>query len=264
MKIYLLRHCKTINNLKNSWSGSKSNPDLSEDGKKRNEVLIKELSQLNFDVIYSSPLKRCLQTSQKLSKLTNTPLIIDDRLIERDFGFLEGKPCSDEDKLKLCDFNLNTDLNQSVEKINDMYIKRIVPFYNDLSTKNYKKVLIVTHSWVVRLSKYFLENEANADVIKQTPINGEYLVYDSNKLISRNFNTVTIKGNKITKTSTYTDKFNDEINWMISLPEQLKKYIPKIYEYNISKTNDENNKSFITMEYIKEKSFDNIYIYIYN
>lgn len=261
MEIFILRHCKTKNNIDNSWCGQKTDCELSEQGQIRNKELIKELSKINFDVIYCSPLKRCLVTAKELAQITNSKLVIDDRLIERDFGELEGLKCVEEDKLKMADLDLNTDLGKGVEKIKFIYENRVIPFYKELLNKNFNRVLIVTHSWIVRLSKYFLTGEKNKDVISQTPPNGTFEVFMSDfNLISRSFNSVTVEGNKLTKKSTYTSKFNDEINWMNSIPEELKVYIPKIYDYHISKENKNNDLSYITMEYLNEKSFDQIYL----
>lgn len=261
MEIFILRHCKTKNNIDNSWCGQKTDCELSEQGQIRNKELIKELSKINFDVVYCSPLKRCLATAKELAEITNSKLVIDDRLIERDFGELEGLKCVEEDKLKMADLDLNTDLGKGVEKIKSIYENRVVPFYKELLNKNFNRVLIVTHSWIVRLSKYFLTGEKNKDVISQTPPNGTFEVFMSDfNLISRSFNSVTVEGNKLTKKSTYTSKFNDEINWMNSIPEELKVYIPKIYDYHISKENKNNDLSYITMEYLNEKSFDQIYL----
>lgn len=265
MEIYVLRHCRTKNNIDNCWSGCKTDCELSPEGELRNKELIAELSKIKFDAIYSSPLKRCLATSKEIAKNLDLDLIIDNRLIERDFGDLEGKPCNNQDKLKMSDLNLNTDLNHGVEKIRDMYENKIIPFYKELingpENRERERVLIVTHSWVVRLSKYFLEDEKNPKVIQETPKNGEYLKFNKNNIISRDFNTIKIENNRLTKKSTYTSKFNDEIKWMISLPNDLLSYVPKVYSYHISKQNKGYDLSYITMEYIKEKSFDQIYLH---
>lgn len=260
MEIYVLRHCETEANKNNLWSGPKKDLLLSEKGEERNQELIKELSKIDFDVIYTSPMKRCLQTSEKIANIANTKLIIDNRLIERNFGKLEGKKCIEEDKRKLSDFNLNTDLSKDVEKIQDLYYKKVKPFYEDVLNKPHKKILIVTHSWIVRLSNYFFSNEKDTKLISIRPKNGEYIVFNKEKLVSRNFNEVFIDGDKIIKKSSYTNKFHDEINWMINIPDELKKFTPHIYEYHISPTNKNDDVSFIKMEYINEKSFDDFYI----
>ena len=80
---------------------------------------------------------------------------------------------------------------------------RVIPFIKELEKINAKKVLIVTHSWVLRLFNYFFcDDVKNNEVIKNAPKNGEYKKFViNNKLISRHFNSLTIKGNVITKRS---------------------------------------------------------------
>ena len=262
MEIYVLRHCKTESNINNKWCGSKSDINLSSIGEQQNNKVINELSKIDFDYVFSSPLKRCIVTSKPIANKTKAKLIIDNRIIERDFGDLEGKECSCDDKEKLSIFELNTDLNKNVEKISDMFFNRVIPFIKELEKINAKKVLIVTHSWVLRLFNYFFcDDVKNNEVIKNAPKNGEYKKFViNNKLISRHFNSLTIKGNKITKRSSYTEKFNNEINWMISIPDEIKIFIPKIYDYKISNKNDDSDFSYITMEYINKQSFDQIYL----
>ncbi|WPL38944.1 histidine phosphatase family protein [Malacoplasma iowae] len=262
MEIYVLRHCKTECNLNNKWCGSKSDIGLSIEGKIQNEKVVKELSKINFDYIFTSPLKRCLVTSKQISKNTNSKLVIDNRLIERNFGELEGLNCNNDDKIKLADFELNTDLNKNVEKIYDMFFDRVLPFIKDIEKIKAKKILIVTHSWVIRLFNYFFSNEVkNNEAIKMTPKNGEYKKFIiNNDIISRHFNTLIVKGNKITKKSAYLEKFNDEINWMVSIPNELKDFVPKIYDYRISTINNDKDFSYIRMEYINKKSFEQFFI----
>ena len=262
MEIYVLRHCKTESNINNKWCGSKSDINLSSIGEQQNNKVINELSKIDFDYVFSSPLKRCLVTSKPIANKTKAKLIIDNRIIERDFGDLEGKECSFDDKEKLSSFKLNTDLNKNVEKICDMFFNRVIPFIKELEKINAKKVLIVTHSWVLRLFNYFFcDDVKNNEVIKNAPKNGEYKKFViNNKLISRHFNSLTIKGNVITKRSSYTEKFNNEINWMVSIPDEIKIFIPKIYDYKISNKNDDSDFSYITMEYINKQSFDQIYL----
>lgn len=262
MEIYVLRHCKTESNINNKWCGSKSDINLSSVGQQQNNKVIDELSKINFDYIFSSPLKRCLVTSKPIANKTKAKLIIDNRIIERDFGDLEGKECSYDDKEKLSSFELNTDLNKNVEKISDMFFNRIIPFIKEVEKLDAKKVLIVTHSWVLRLFNYFFSDDVkNNEAIKNTPKNGEYKKFViHNKLISRHFNSFSIEDNKITKKSSYTEKFNNEINWMVNIPEEIKVFIPKIYNYKISKKNNNSDFSYITMEYINKKSFDQIYL----
>ncbi len=81
----------------------------------------------------------------------------------------------------LSDWILNTDLNQNVEKIQDMYYQRIKPFLLELKSKynnSNKKILIVSHSWVGRLISFFCSFELKNELIAQAPLNAYIYEYE--------------------------------------------------------------------------------------
>lgn len=179
MKIFFIRHCKTDKNLSNIWQGKNSDEYLSIEGQKE-LILLKD--NLNFipDIIFSSPLKRAIETAEGI-KNKDTELIIEKCLIERDFGKLEGTETDENDKNLLSDYDLNTDLNQNVEKIQDMYLLRIKPFLLQLKKEfehSNKNIVIVSHSWVGRLLSFFSTNENNKDTIKTSLKNGIIYEFD--------------------------------------------------------------------------------------
>jgi broad specificity phosphatase PhoE len=110
------------------------------------EEIVKKIASLNPDIIYSSPMQRCLYLAKRFSSITHGTVVIENRLLERDFGQLEGKPVVINDKQIIGDFDLNSDLNQGVEKIQDMYFKRIKPFLDEVCKSKNKQILIVSHS----------------------------------------------------------------------------------------------------------------------
>lgn len=177
MKIYFLRHAKTDSNIYNRWQG-KSDLDLSNEGVEQ----LKELAKQNyiFDVIFTSPTKRTLKTANVFKNINNL-IICDDRILERDFGNLESKDVQEGEKEMLSDWDFNTDLNQNVEKIQDMYYLRVKPFLLELKSKyndSNKKILIVSHSWVGRLISFFCSKETKKELIAKAPINGYIYEYE--------------------------------------------------------------------------------------
>ncbi len=94
-KIHFIRHGITEANQKGIYAGSTDFP-VSSDGKLR----LKELSE-NYDyplpnIIYTSPLKRCIQTCEIIYPESN-PIIVDD-LSECCFGDWEGKSAKELEK----------------------------------------------------------------------------------------------------------------------------------------------------------------------
>lgn len=88
MDLYFIRHGQTDwNNLK--LIQGRSDIELNEVGVSQAIKLRDNLSKLNFDKIYSSPLKRALQTA-KVASLSDDIVIIDE-FIERNFGYFESR-----------------------------------------------------------------------------------------------------------------------------------------------------------------------------
>ena len=177
MKIYFLRHAKTDSNTQNRWQG-RGDLDRSNEGMEQ----LKQLANKNyfFDVIFTSPTKRTLKTAC-VFKNSNNLIICDGRILERDFGNLESKEVQEGEKEILSNWDLNTDLNQNVEKIQDMYYLRIKPFLLELKSEykdSNKKILIVSHSWVGRLISFFSSKVTKKELIAEAPINAHIYEYE--------------------------------------------------------------------------------------
>ena len=90
MKLIVIRHGETLWNKENRWQG-RTDIELSEEGKEQAKKLAEELKSYKIDVIYSSPLKRALDTAKEIQKVhPNAEMIIDNDLIETSFGIFEG------------------------------------------------------------------------------------------------------------------------------------------------------------------------------
>ncbi len=87
-RIYLIRHGKTAANEKGIYIGSTDYP-LSENGKTELVNKLDEFEYPRVERIYSSPMKRCLQTANILFDGSETIAVND--LRELDFGEFEGK-----------------------------------------------------------------------------------------------------------------------------------------------------------------------------
>ncbi len=64
---------------------------LSEFGFKQAELTAQYLKDTKIDRLYSSPLLRTMQTAEKISKVSGTPILPLADLIEEDYGWQEGK-----------------------------------------------------------------------------------------------------------------------------------------------------------------------------
>lgn len=86
MKIYLIRHGQTDMNKEHRVQGRSGLP-LNEAGINQAKELSKKLKGISFDVVYSSPQERAIQTA---FYATNINPVVDDRLDVFDLGSANG------------------------------------------------------------------------------------------------------------------------------------------------------------------------------
>ncbi len=85
--IYIIRHGQTELNNKKALQGRSDHP-LNDTGIAQAQEAAAMLQDVKFDVVYSSPLIRAVQTAKILAPELEP--IIDERLIEMDYGPYEG------------------------------------------------------------------------------------------------------------------------------------------------------------------------------
>ena len=95
---YIFRHGQTDYNLANRWQGSGIDADLNETGLNQAEDLAEKVKNFGIEKIYSSPLKRALQTAQAVARKTNSKIDIIPELIEASVGVCEGMHREDVQK----------------------------------------------------------------------------------------------------------------------------------------------------------------------
>lgn len=176
MKLYVVRHGQTDQNVLGLVQGD-TESDLTEKGIEDAKALQELVASLDIDVVVSSPLRRAIDTA-KLITNDKYEIIIDDRLIERDYGLSEGKPVDEELTVKYWDFKLNTDINE-VEKVQDLMF-RITEFIEDMRNKyDDKKVLVVAHSAILRAIHYAINGiPEDGDLLKIEIPNLRIIEYD--------------------------------------------------------------------------------------
>lgn len=88
-EILFMRHPQTVANTAHILSGRR-NVELTELGKTQAKQAAQALVHYKPDVIYSSPLSRCLAIAAPAAQNLGCELIEDRRIIEFDFGVIEG------------------------------------------------------------------------------------------------------------------------------------------------------------------------------
>lgn len=164
MILYLVRHGETVTNKFGLIQGQKD-VELSDKGIEDAKELKELISSLDIDVVISSPLKRAIDTAKIITD-NKYPINIDDRIIERDWGLIEGIKFTEVDSSKNWNFSENTNDNQ-IEKVQD-FLKRLSEFLEDIRSKYPdKKVLVVAHSAVLRGMHYIINGiPEDGDLLK--------------------------------------------------------------------------------------------------
>jgi probable phosphoglycerate mutase len=90
-RLLLARHGETVWHAENRYTGSRSEPDLTERGLAQAEQLAKTAVALGVTVLVSSPQRRAVITATPAAEALGVPLHIKPNLREVDFGDLEGR-----------------------------------------------------------------------------------------------------------------------------------------------------------------------------
>ena len=88
-QILLIRHGQSEGNAEGRFGGHTATP-LSPRGLKQAQATATALSSESITAIYSSDLRRAIQTAEPLSKLTGLPINSTDAFRERNVGVMEG------------------------------------------------------------------------------------------------------------------------------------------------------------------------------
>lgn len=149
MKIYVVRHGQTDYNINGLFQGRKDIP-LNSVGIKQAEETAQKFKNIPVDIILVSPLTRAKETAKYISKVTGVKPIIEQDLIERNFGDMEGKPNREDCNIKmLLDYEKNYNIC-NVEPIQSLF-KRVSDCLDKIIDKYMgKNVVLVTHGGVAQ------------------------------------------------------------------------------------------------------------------
>jgi 2,3-bisphosphoglycerate-dependent phosphoglycerate mutase len=89
--LFVFRHAETTDNRDHIFSGWR-NPDLTQKGLLQAQEIARQLKEEKIDYAFTSHLLRARRTLEiVLEPHRNAPIFVDDRLIERCYGTLQGK-----------------------------------------------------------------------------------------------------------------------------------------------------------------------------
>ena len=153
---YVVRHGFTEWNIIRKVQGV-TDKDLTDEGRRQAEKAREEIKDIPLDFIITSPLSRARETAEIMNRDHKVPVMVDDRLLERNFGIYEGVSRSEMDYSLLWDFY--NDVGEDVCEPNRIFFARVWDFLRELSEKcPDKNVLIATHGGVsIAVECYFRE-----------------------------------------------------------------------------------------------------------
>ena len=144
MKLLLTRHGETQENVQKTVIGQLGGT-LSRTGEEQARRLRDELADTTIDIIVSSDLKRCKDTTVIINMDRDIPVIYDPKLREMNFGNLQGLPHGSH--ASDIDYLANLDAKFPHGESNREMITRVIDVVNDIYKKNPNNtVLIVSHS----------------------------------------------------------------------------------------------------------------------
>lgn len=146
-ELLIIRHAKSIANTTGMFGGI-TDYDLSQEGLEQAEALVKRLEDVDIDKIYSSPLKRAINTIKPTSEMKNLNINILDDLIEINVGTWEDKSVEDLRKMypEECRYIDETDYytgmegqEETIDVSNRMYNAIL-----EISKDNIGKTVVIT------------------------------------------------------------------------------------------------------------------------
>lgn len=184
MKIYFIRHGESLSNQEKRFTGRFDSP-LSELGREQAKVTFNFLKNTKFDITFSSPLNRAMETASIISP--NTVIEKSEKLYELDGGVWNGDYYFNISK-KYPDLILTykNDLDNfkaiNGESTKDVQ-KRIVDFVNELvELYEDKTICVITHAIVIRTLFAYYFNMKIKDLEFATNCSISVLEFDDKKL----------------------------------------------------------------------------------
>ena len=187
MEIIFVRHGQSEYNKNNVFTGW-HDPGITDVGKEQAVNTAKKIENEQIGVIYSSALKRAIQTSEIMKKIikTDPPIVIEQNLNERDYGAWSGKNKEQiKNEIGIEKFieirrgwSIGPENGESLEDTS----KRVGKFIEQIKIirkkDNFKNILVVCHGNTIRAATVFLGIN-NKENIKEYEIKtGNLLRYE--------------------------------------------------------------------------------------
>ncbi|MBQ7613512.1 MAG: histidine phosphatase family protein [Butyrivibrio sp.] len=179
MKIYVTRHGQTDYNKKRMMQGRSDIP-LNDVGIAQAKARRESIGDIKFDAVYASPLVRAIKTAEIIGNVDREEIIVDDRIIEANFGKYELMGYFETGLPMIAYWSLPEifPAPKGVETIKEMR-DRTSSFLKELEQKDYENVLVACHGGIIRPIRGYLEDKRSGIIWRPRPKNCEIFVYES-------------------------------------------------------------------------------------
>ena len=172
-RILLITHCQATHSVEGKVGGW-FDSELTAEGKRQAALLIEKIAALGFDIqnsnVYSSDLKRAVQTAQILTEGTDIPITFDKRLREMSFGKHGGMEQGEHNKIMIPvgpnGNRLDHKICEGAETRRDV-AERIGQFVDKIMALE-KDAIVVTHGFA---ATFFIANFQKIDISSMGYIN---------------------------------------------------------------------------------------------
>ena len=176
MKLILVRHGESeANEMQKSgvFFCGRWDCGLTAKGRTQAESLKENRALPGADAVFSSPLRRAADTA---AAFADRPVIYDARIVERSLGDFEGKWKKDlenrDEYRRYFTEEPFTDFRDSFtvsaprgEHYGDV-IRRVTPFLEELKSRNYGKVIVVSHAIAIRCMIKVIRNLPEEETLR--------------------------------------------------------------------------------------------------
>lgn len=175
MKLYITRHGQTQYNIETRICG-RSNVRLTDKGMDQARELALSMKGTRIDMIMVSPLVRARTTADIVAKELGVPVVVDERLAERDYGVIdgtyEGTPGFMDDWVQ---FGYVYPEGESWLKV----VQRVYNFLDDIRVRYADRdILLISHGGVCRVINSYFESLSNDSFFRFNLGNCKVLKYE--------------------------------------------------------------------------------------
>jgi len=155
LKVYLLRHGETAYNADGNRYCGRTDIELTAKGLRQAKFVFEQLRDTKIDAVYSSPLFRAKRTAEIASG--GREVMVDERLIEVDFGDWEGKTKEEfiAENAFLWDNWMNAPENNKAGGTGESateIVARVSSFFDEMISRHENQtIMVVGHNGINRL-----------------------------------------------------------------------------------------------------------------